>query len=282
MMNTFRFDYVFYTGSIQVGKIIYQLAAEKLVPVTLELGGKSPAIVEADADIVTSAKRIVMGKFLNVGQTCIAPDYLLVHESVKEELVERIKSLIEKFYTADASSAYDFGKIVNERRFNKLVSYLSEGNILAGGQYDKSKLFIAPTLIDNVSLNAPVMREEIFGPVLPVHTFRNMDEAMQIVQRNADPLAFYLFTSSKKKENEWINKISFGGGCINNADWHFTNHHLPFGGVGNSGMGAYHGKYTFDTFTRLKPVMKTPTWFDPSFKYPSFRGKLKLFKWFIR
>ena len=282
MMNTFRFDHVFYTGSIPVGKIIYQLAAEKLVPVTLELGGKSPAIVEAGANIATSAKRIVMGKFLNAGQTCIAPDYLLVHESVKDKLVERIKILIEKFYTGDASSAYDFGKIINERRFNKLVSYLSEGNILTGGQYDKSKLFIAPTLMDNVSLDAPIMKEEIFGPLLPFYTFNNTDEAMKIVQRNADPLAFYLFTPSKKKEKEWINKIPFGGGCINNADWHFTNHHLPFGGVGSSGIGAYHGKYTFDTFTRLKPVMKTPTWFDPSFKYPSFRGKLKLFKWFIR
>ena len=282
MMNAFRFDHVFYTGSIPVGKIIYKLAAKDLVPVTLELGGKSPAIVEADADLTTAAKRIVLGKFINAGQTCIAPDYLLVHESLKEKLVEKMKSFIEKFYTADASASYDYGKIINERRFNKLVSYLSLGNILAGGRYDKSKLFIAPTLIDNVSLDAPVMTEEIFGPIMPVHTFSNTDEAMKIVQRNADPLAFYLFTSDKKKEQAWINKIPFGGGCINNADWHFTNNHLPFGGVGSSGLGAYHGKYTFNTFTRLKPVMKTPTWFDPSLKYPSFKGKLKLFKWFIR
>jgi aldehyde dehydrogenase (NAD+) len=281
-MNAFRFDHVFYTGSIPVGKIIYQLAAKDLVPVTLELGGKSPAIVEADADLTTAAKRIVLGKFINAGQTCIAPDYLLVHESLKEKLVEKMKSLIEKFYTADASASYDYGKIINERRFNKLVSYLSLGNILAGGRYDQSKLFIAPTLIDNVSLDAPVMTEEIFGPIMPVHTFSNTDEAMKIVQRNADPLAFYLFTSDKKKEQAWINKIPFGGGCINNADWHFTNIHLPFGGVGSSGLGAYHGKYTFNTFTRLKPVMKTPTWFDPSLKYPPFKGKLKLFKWFIR
>jgi len=282
MMNTFRFDHVFYTGSIAVGKIIYQLAAKNLVPVTLELGGKSPAIVEADADITSSAKRILLGKFINAGQTCIAPDYVLVHESVKNKLVEKMKGLIEKFYTTDASASYDYGKIINERRFDKLVSYLSQGNILEGGKYDKSKLFIAPTLIDNISLDAPLMTEEIFGPILPVHSFSNTDEAMKIVQHNADPLALYLFTADKKKEKEWINKISFGGGCINNTAWHFTNHHLPFGGVGNSGLGAYHGRNTFNTFSRLKGVMKTPTWLDPSLKYPSFKGKLKLFKWFIR
>ena len=282
MMNAFRFDHVFYTGSIPVGKIIYQLAAKDLVPVTLELGGKSPAIVEADASLGAAARRIVMGKFLNVGQTCIAPDYLLVHSSVKNELVEKMKLNIQQFYGADASSSYDYGKIINERRFDKLVSYFTQGNIICGGENDKSKLFIAPTLIENVSLDAPLMAEDIFGPVLPVYSFTTTEEAMSIVQRNANPLAFYLFTSSKNKERQWIDAIPFGGGCINNADWHFTNHHLPFGGVGNSGLGAYHGKFTFDTFTRQKPVLKTPTWFDPSIKYPSFKGKIKLFKWLIR
>lgn len=282
MMNAFRFDHVFYTGSIPVGKIIYQLAAKDLVPVTLELGGKSPAIVEADANLSVAARRIVLGKYLNVGQTCIAPDYLLVHASVKTRLVEKIKLLIQKFYGTDPSDSYDYGKIINERRFDKLVSYLSQGTIVCGGQHDKSKLFIAPTVMEQVSLDAPLMTEEIFGPVLPVFDFNSTEEAMRIVQLNANPLAFYLFTGSASKEAEWINKIPFGGGCINNADWHFTNHHLPFGGVGNSGLGAYHGKFTFNTFTRQKPVMKTPTWFDPSIKYPSFKGKLKMFKWFIR
>jgi aldehyde dehydrogenase (NAD+) len=282
MMNAFRFDHVFYTGSIPVGKIIYQLAAKDLVPVTLELGGKSPAIAEADASLSSAARRIVLGKFLNVGQTCIAPDYLLVHASIKNELVEKMKQCIRQFYGADAASSYDYGKIINERRFDKLVSYLDQGNIICGGQHDKSKLFIAPTLIENVSLDAPLMKEEIFGPLLPVFSFTTTEEAMQIVNRNANPLAFYLFTSSKNKEQEWINAVSFGGGCINNADWHFTNHHLPFGGVGNSGMGAYHGKFTFDTFTRQKSVLKTPAWFDPAIKYPSFKGKLRLFKWMIR
>jgi aldehyde dehydrogenase (NAD+) len=282
MMNTFRFDHVFYTGSIPVGKIIYQLAAKNLVPVTLELGGKSPAIVEADADLNSAARRIVLGKFINVGQTCIAPDYLLVHESIKDKLIEKIKIQIEKFYTTDAATSEDYGKIINERRFDKLVSYLSQGKILSGGQYDKSRLFIAPTLMDHVNMNDPLMKEEIFGPILPVYGFHTTDEAIKIVERNANPLAFYLFTSGKKKQEEWISRVPFGGGCINNTDWHFTNHHIPFGGVGNSGIGSYHGKYTFETFTRAKSVMKTPTWFDPSIKYPPFKGKLKLFKWVIR
>jgi len=282
MMNAFRFDHIFYTGSIPVGKIIYQLAAKELIPVTLELGGKSPAIVEPDADLISTAKRIVLGKYLNAGQTCIAPDYVLVHESVKNKLVDKIKTQIEKFYTSNAATSYDYSKIINERRFEKLLTYLSQGNIIAGGQHDKSTLFIAPTVMDDVSMDSPLMKEEIFGPILPVLGFTTIDEAVNIVQQNANPLAFYLFTSSKKKEKEWIKRVSFGGGCVNNADWHFTNHHLPFGGVGNSGFGSYHGKHTFETFTRAKPVMKTPAWFDPSIKYPPFKGKLKLFKWVIR
>ena len=282
MMNSFRFDHVFYTGSIPVGKIIYQLAAKELTPVTLELGGKSPAIVEADADLNSTARRIVLGKYLNAGQTCIAPDYVLVHQSVKDKLVEKIKTQITKFYTPDAAASYDYSKIINERRFEKLITYLSQGNILAGGQHDKANLFIAPTVMDDVSVDSALMKEEIFGPILPVLSFSTIDEAVGIVQRNANPLAFYLFTSNKKKEKEWIKRVPFGGGCVNNADWHFTNHHLPFGGVGNSGFGAYHGKHTFETFTRAKPVMKTPAWFDPAVKYPPFKGKLRLFKWMIR
>ena len=282
MMNVFRFDHVFYTGSIPVGKIIYQLAAKDLVPVTLELGGKSPVIVEADANLEVAARRITLGKFLNTGQTCIAPDYLLVHASVKDKLVEKMKESIQQFYGADASTSYDYGKIINERRFDKLVSYLDQGNIICGGQSDKEKLFIAPTLIENVSMDSALMKEEIFGPLLPVQSFTTTEEAMQIVQQNANPLAFYLFTASKTKEQEWIGSTAFGGGCINNTDWHFTNHHLPFGGVGNSGLGAYHGKFGFDNFTRQKAVLKTPTWFDPNIKYPSFKGRLGLFKKLIR
>ena len=282
MMNAFRFDHIFYTGSIPVGKIIYLLAAKDLVPVTLELGGKSPAIVEADADIKTAARRIVLGKFLNAGQTCIAPDYVLVHATVKDALTAAMKTVINNFYGDDAATSYDYGKIINEKRFDKLVSYLQQGNVLSGGQYNKDSLYIAPTLLDNVSPAAPLMQDEIFGPLLPVLTFNNTADAIRIVKEHANPLAFYLFTNDTAKEQEWINNVSFGGGCINNTAWYFANHHLPFGGVGNSGMGAYHGRFTFDIFTRVKPVMKTPNWFDPAFKYPPFKGRLKLFKWFIR
>lgn len=282
MMNAFRFDYVFYTGSIPVGRSIYQLAAKNLTPVTLELGGKSPAVVEADADIKTAARRIVLGKFLNAGQTCIAADYVLVHATVKDALLMAIKEAIKQFYTEDAAASNDYGKIINAKRFDKLVSYLEQGTVIAGGRHERNKLFIEPTLLDNVPMDSPLMTEEIFGPVLPVQTFTTRAEAIALVQRNANPLAFYLFTTSKANEQEWIDKVSFGGGCINNTAWYFTNHHLPFGGVGNSGIGTYHGRFTFNTFTRIKPVMKTPNWFDPALKYPPLKGKLKLLKWFIR
>jgi aldehyde dehydrogenase (NAD+) len=282
MMNAFRFDHVFYTGSIPVGKAVYKMAAEKLVPVTLELGGKSPAVVEADAHLVSAARRIVMGCFLNTGQTCIGVDYLLVHHSIKDKFLEKIKATISKFYSADPSSVTDYGKIINEKRFDKLVSYLEHGHIIAGGKHDRSKLYIEPTIMDNITMDLPLMKEEIFGPVLPVITFDTTEEAMQIVLQNPNPLAFYLFTGNKKKQKEWIERIHFGGGSINETAWYFANKSFPFGGVGNSGIGSYHGKYSFDTFTREKPVLKSPTWFDPDFKYPPLKGKLKLFKWFIR
>jgi aldehyde dehydrogenase (NAD+) len=282
MMKNFRFDHVFYTGSIPVGKLIYQMAAEQLIPVTLELGGKSPAVVHEDANLRVAAKRIVFGKFLNTGQTCIAPDYVLIHKNIKDTFCTQLKECLLKFYGSDQSVNYNYGKIINEKRFEKLVSYLEQGKILTGGNYDKSKLFIAPTVLVDVPEKAPVLSDEIFGPILPVITFDTIGEAISIVQRNPTPLAFYLFTNDAKIRHEWIEKISFGGGCINNADWHFANDHLPFGGVGNSGMGSYHGKHTFNTFTRLKPVMQTPNWFDPAFKYPPLKGKMKLFKFFFK
>ena len=282
MMNEFRFDHIFYTGSIPVGKSIYQLAAKDLIPVTLELGGKSPAIVEADANLKASARRIAIGKFINSGQTCVAPDYVLVHESVKDRLIQQLTESIEHFYSTDPSASYSYSKIINEKRFDKLLTYLQYGTIIYGGKHERSTLYFQPTLIDNVALDSPLMTEEIFGPVLPVFTFATMEDAIRIVRRNADPLAFYLFTSSSQKEKDWVEKVSFGGACINNAAWHFTNHHLPFGGIRNSGIGAYHGKSSFEVFTHKKPVMKTPTWFDPDLKYPPFEKKLKWFKWFIR
>lgn len=282
MMNNFVFDHVFYTGSTAVGKMIYQMAAKNLVPVTLELGGKSPCIVEADANIGVTARRIALTKFSNCGQMCVAPDYVLVHAAVKNKLVEALKKSIVQFYTSDPATAYSYGKIINERQFNRLTNYLTKGNILYGGNYDAGALYIAPTIIDNISPDSPIMQDEIFGPVLPVLTFNTKEEALKIIAAHKNPLAFYVFTQSTAKEKDWLNSVSFGGGCVNNASWHLTNYHLPFGGRGFSGSGNYHGKYSFNTFSHKKAIMKTPTWFDPDIKYPPFKGKLKLFKWVIK
>lgn len=282
MMQSFRFDHILFTGSVPVGQRIYQLAAKDLVPVTLELGGKSPVVVERDADIATAVRRIVVGKFINTGQTCIAPDYLLVHEDVRERLLTGLRDTLFAFYGAKPEESYDYGKIIHEKRFDTLVSYLSQGRIIAGGRYDRQRLFIEPTLMEDVPPESPLMQEEIFGPILPVVVFRNMEEALSIVRQHPNPLAFYLFTQDKEKQRTWMEQFTFGGGCINNTVWHFANHYLPFGGVGNSGTGAYHGKYSFEVFTHAKSVMKTPVWIDPSIKYPPYKGKLKWFRFFFR
>ncbi|MBL7723224.1 MAG: aldehyde dehydrogenase [Chitinophagaceae bacterium] len=282
MMSNFRFDHVFYTGSIPVGKAIYQLAAKDLVPVTLELGGKDPCVVESDANLRVAAKRIALGKFSNAGQMCVSPDYLLVHSSVKDKLLNYLKEYTQKFYGENPAETYGYDKIINEKRFDRLISYLNQGRIVFGGKHDREKLFISPTIIDELSPEAPVMQEEIFGPILPVFTFSSKEEALSLINRHPDPLSFYVFTGSKKKEEEWLSAVQFGAGCVNNTAMQFTNHHLPFGGVGQSGIGAYHGKNSFDVFTHRKSVMKTPTWFDPAIKYPPLKGKLKLLKFFIK
>lgn len=282
MMNGFRFDHVFYTGGTHVGRMIYEMAAKQLVPVTLELGGKSPCVVEADANLKVAAKRIAVTKFSNAGQMCVAPDYLLVHSSVKNELVKQLIESINTFYSKEPFKSYNYGKMINERSFQRVASYIDQGDVIFGGKMDEASLSIEPTLIENISLDATVMGEEIFGPVLPIITFETFEEAKAIIGRNPNPLAFYVFTSSKEKEERWLSGVAFGGGCVNNASWHLTNFNLPFGGRGNSGIGAYHGKYSFDVFSHQKAVMKTPTWFDPAIKYPPFKGKLKLFKKIIR
>lgn len=282
MMNNFSFDHVFYTGSTAVGKIIYKMAAERLVPVTLELGGKSPCVVESDANIKVAARRIAIAKFSNAGQMCVAPDYLLVHASVKDELVKAMKETIQQFFGSKPEESYNYGKIINEKQYNRISGYLQQGNIVFGGRTDKDNLFIEPTLLTDVSIDAEVMKDEIFGPILPIIPFTNLEEAKNIIASHPNPLAFYIYTSSSKKEKEWLEAVPAGGCCINNSSWHLTNHNLPFGGRGFSGTGCYHGKYSFETFSHKKAVMKTPTWFDPSIKYPPFKGKLKLFKWVIR
>jgi aldehyde dehydrogenase (NAD+) len=282
MMNNFRFDHVFYTGSTNVGKIIYKMAAEQLVPVTLELGGKSPCVVESDASIRVAGRRIAVTKFSNAGQMCVAPDYVLVHSTIKEKFVGALKDALIKFFSMDPSSDYSYGKIINEKQFNRLVSYLTNGTILHGGGHDINKLYIEPTIIENVSPDSPIMTDEIFGPILPVISFENFEDAKAIIDRNPNPLAFYIYTSSGKKEKEWLEKVPAGGACVNNSSWHLTNHYLPFGGRGNSGIGQYHGRNSFEVFSHRKAVMKTPTWFDPDIKYPPFKDKLWLFKKVIR
>jgi len=276
------FQHIFYTGSTAVGQKIYSMAAQKLVPVTLELGGKSPCVIEADADLVKAARRISVAKFSNAGQMCVAPDYILVHRMVKDRFIAEMKKVIVGFFGPDASSNYNFGRIINQSRFDRLLQLMQDGKIVAGGEHNREQLFIAPTLIDEVSIESAIMHEEIFGPLLPILSFNTAEEAKAIINRNPDPLAFYLFTTDSDKEAWWMREQPFGGGCINNVSWHLTNFNLPFGGRGNSGIGAYHGKFSFDRFSHQKAVMKTPTWFDPSVKYPPYEGKLSLFKKFIR
>ena len=278
MMNHFRFDHVFYTGSTRVGRLIYQMAAQKLVPVTLELGGKSPCIVESDANIKVSARRIALTKFSNAGQMCVAPDYLLVHEKIMEEFLEELKAAIESFYGKESNEA----KIINQKEFDRLMTHINSGTVVFGGNFHAEKLFVAPTILTDVSLDSPVMNEEIFGPLLPVVSWQREAEVYSIIERHSNPLALYVFTSSNAKAEKWTRTIPFGGGCINNASLHFTNHHLPFGGRGNSGMGKYHGRFSFETFSHKKSIMKTATWFDPALKYPPFKGKMNLFKRIVR
>ncbi len=282
MINSFRFDHIFYTGSTAVGKIIYKMAAEQLVPVTLELGGKSPCIVESDANIKIAARRIASTKFSNTGQMCVAPDYVLVHSSVREKLITVLKQTLINFFSKDPSLSSSYGKIINEKQFNRLISYLNNGIIAHGGKYDASKLYIEPTIIENVLPGSAIMKDEIFGPILPVIPFENFEEAKAIIDQNPNPLAFYIYSSGRKKEKQWLKQIPAGGVCINNSSWHLTNHYLPFGGRGNSGIGEYHGKSSFETFSHRKAVMKTPTWFDPNIKYPPLKGKLWLFKKIVK
>lgn len=278
MMHNFRFDHVFYTGSTAVGKLVYQMAAEKLVPVTLELGGKSPCVIEADADLKVAARRIAMTKFSNAGQMCIAVDYVLVHESVKDKWLEEMKKALLTFFSEDPQSSYEYGRIINHRQYDRLASYLQQGRILYGGKQDREALYIEPALLSDIPANASVMEEEIFGPVLPVIGFREKSEALDIIGKHPDPLAFYIYTSDKKKAEQWLQDVPSGNACINNSSLHATNHHLPFGGRGNSGIGAYHGHHSFEVFSHRKGVLRTPTWFDPAMKYPPFKGKLKLLK----
>lgn len=265
-----RFDLIFFTGSTRVGKIVAKAAAENLTPTILELGGKSPAIVHLDANINIAAKRIAWGKTINAGQTCIAPDYVLVHQSVKEQLIEKMKVHIMKMYGEQPVQSPYYPRIVHDAAFKRLEGFLKNGTIRFGGQTDSLERLIAPTIIDGVGIEDPIMQEEIFGPILPILTYNQLDEVMSIINQGEKPLALYYF-GSKKTGNLLLDKTSSGGACINDTLLHIANDELPFGGVGHSGMGAYHGKQSFLAFSHQRAVLQSSTRFDLAAKYPPFK-----------
>ena len=273
-----NFDYVFYTGSPSIGRTIMEKASKNLTPVTLELGGKSPCIVDSAGDIKLFAKRIVWGKFLNAGQTCVAPDYLLVHKGVKNELISHMITYIKEFYTENPIDCPDFGRIINTKQFDRLVSLMKNENILYGGNYNRESLYISPTLIDDVDWNSPIMKDEIFGPLFPIMEYQSLDEVIKTINSHPKPLALYFFSANKANQDKIVSCTSFGGGCINDTIMHLTSPHLPFGGVGMSGIGSYHGKKSFDTFTHYKSILKRSNIIDINFRYPPYKDKLNLVK----
>jgi aldehyde dehydrogenase (NAD+) len=273
-----RWDHIFFTGGTSVGRMVAKAGAEHLSRVTLELGGKSPTIVTASADLDVAARRIVWGKLINAGQTCVAPDYLLVEASVHDGLLARMKTALRDFYGDDPRQSPDYGRIINERHFLRLVRLIDPDKVVHGGQYDAAERYIAPTLMTDVTLDDPVMADEIFGPILPILRVGSLEEAITTIKRHPNPLALYLFTGDREDEHKVIERVSFGGGCINNTVTHLADPNLPFGGVGASGMGAYHGRHSFEAFSHRKSVMKTASFLDPSIKYPPYAGKLGLMR----
>ncbi len=272
------FDHIFFTGSVQVGKIVMEAAAKQLIPVTLELGGKSPAIVDQDANLKLAAKRILWGKFTNAGQTCVAPDYLYVHSDVKSELLQHMSEALVEFYGDDPLTEEKYGHIVSDQHFERLKNFLKTGDVLIGGQHREKERVITPTIIDNISWDDPVMQEEIFGPILPVLEFSEIEDVIEEVRQRPKPLALYFFSESEKKQDLITSSLSFGGGCMNDTLMHIVSPYLPFGGVGSSGTGSYHGEASFKTFSHEKSIVKQTTKFDFSFRYPSAKNGLKMIK----
>ena len=276
-----KFDYIFFTGSPSVGREVMAKAARNLTPVTLELGGKSPCIVDSTAHIPLAARRIAFGKFLNAGQTCVAPDYLLVHKAVKEPLAAALERAVEEFFGPDPLENPDYPRIINEKHYNRLLGLLEGEKVRFGGQAREGR--IAPTLLDAVSPQAPVMGEEIFGPILPMLEFERLEEAIDFVRQRPKPLALYLFTRDRRAEKQVLSRVPFGGGCVNDTVIHLACPGLPFGGVGESGMGSYHGKATFDTFSHYKGVLRRGLHPDVSLRYhPYTPEKMKLLRRFLK
>ena len=278
------FDYIFFTGSVAVGKVVMKAAAERLTPVTLELGGKSPTIVDQSANLANAAERIVWGKFLNTGQTCVAPDYLLVHHSVKVEFIDRLIETIQRFYGENPSLSKDYGRIINERQFDRLAGVIEKEwpQIIHGGDFNRSSLYIEPTILDRITWESRSMEEEIFGPILPIIEYDNLADAIHGIRQLPKPLAAYMFTENEEAANYFIESLPFGGGCINDTVSHVGNTNLPFGGVGSSGMNAYHGKASFDVFTHAKAIMQRSTKIPMRLALPPYTNKLKLVKPLIR
>jgi aldehyde dehydrogenase (NAD+) len=277
-----KFDYIFFTGSVPVGKIIMEAAAKHLTPVTLELGGKSPCIVHEDANLKLAAKRIAWGKFINAGQTCVAPDYLFVHQRVKDDFLKLFKQAIQELYSGDPIAKGEFTKIVSQRHFHRLIHFLTDGNIYLGGNYETNDLVLEPTVLTDITWDDQIMQEEIFGPILPVMEYNDLSDIIAQINVRPKPLAMYIFSEKEAVQNELLNNISFGGGCINDTVFHLSSPYLPFGGVGESGIGAYHGKGSFDVFSHEKSILKQTTKFDLPFRYPNTKNALKKIKFFIK
>jgi len=277
-----RWDYIFFTGSPDVGKVVMAAAARHLTPFSLELGGKSPCIVDEDANLKIAAARIVWGKFINAGQTCIAPDYLFVHKSVKQEFLSLMKDSIKLYFGEDPQKSIDFARIATIPKTERLAKFLENTTAVTGGEINIADRYIAPTILDNPGLEHPLMQEEIFGPILPVFEFTDLSEPIHYVNSHPKPLAFYYFSENTAKQKEILKKTSSGGGCINDVLMHIANDNLPFGGIGNSGIGRYHGKYSFDTFSNQRSVLKKATFYDTPVRYAPYGKKWSLVKWLIR
>lgn len=277
-----HWDYIFFTGSVGVGKIVAEKAAKFLTPTTLELGGKNPCVVDESATIKTTAKRIVWGKFINCGQTCIAPDFLVVDHKIKDQLINELMIQIKHLYGDDTITSESYGRIISKKHLDYLSSLLEKQKILYGGTIDAAQKYFEPTLVEITDFDSPLMQNEIFGPILPIYGYENFDEIDEIIKKYKNPLALYIFTKNIKFGERFLHKYSFGGGAINDTVVHIINDRLPFGGVGNSGMGNYHGEATFKTFSHFKPYITKPLWIDLPLRYPPFEGKLKFLKKFLK
>lgn len=278
-----KYDYIFFTGGTNVGRIVYQAAAKHLTPVTLELGGKSPCIVDRDTNIALTAKRIAWGKFVNAGQTCIAPDYILVDKTVKEKLVAKMIECIKSSYGDDAQRSKYYPRVISQHHHKRLQNYLSDGDVLYGGRFDEEDLYVEPTLLDNVSADSNLMNDEIFGPILPIIEYENINDAIQFINNRPKPLALYIFSKDSKKVNKVLAETSAGGVTVNDTLLHIANPHLPFGGVGDSGIGAYHGQLSFDLFSHMKSVLNRTFLVDDPVRYAPYKLKIswlrKLMDW---